>query len=227
MNTMAPSKTRIAAMIAFAASCVALLLFLWLSFGGLVPFVPQGYRISVELHQAVQPGTAGGCGDCRGDGRQGGQRRARSPDRADARGAADRSQVRAAAGDTRATLREKTLLGETYVELSFGTRVGRCCATARSCRRHMCADRPARPDPRHVRSADAPSLPDVDAGGRNRFHQPRTGVQRRARRAVPVRDNVGSVLDVLRRDSTATARCCPTAVRCCRRSARTRASCRA
>ena len=44
-------------MVAFAASCVGLLLFLWLSFGGSVPLAPQGYRISVEFDQAVQLGT--------------------------------------------------------------------------------------------------------------------------------------------------------------------------
>ncbi|HEY2592834.1 MAG TPA: MlaD family protein, partial [Chloroflexota bacterium] len=48
---------RVAVMVAFAASCVALLLFLWLSFGGSVPLVPQGYRISVEFNDAVQLGT--------------------------------------------------------------------------------------------------------------------------------------------------------------------------
>ena len=41
MNTKAPSKAKIAVMIAFASSCVALTLFLWLSFGGSVPYVPS------------------------------------------------------------------------------------------------------------------------------------------------------------------------------------------
>ena len=31
-------------MVLFALSCVGLLLFLWLSFGGTIPFNPQGYR---------------------------------------------------------------------------------------------------------------------------------------------------------------------------------------
>src|ERR1700739_3650037 len=57
MNTLAPSRFKVAVMITFAASCVALLLFLWLSFGGSVPFVPQGYPITVEFNQAVKLGT--------------------------------------------------------------------------------------------------------------------------------------------------------------------------
>ncbi len=44
-------------MVAFAASCVGLLLFLWISFGGTIPFAPQGYRFSVEFNQAVQLGA--------------------------------------------------------------------------------------------------------------------------------------------------------------------------
>ena len=125
LNTMAPSKARITAMIAFAASCVALLLFLWLSFGGSVPFVAAGLPDQRRVRPGGAARHAGGRRDRRRHGRQGGQRRARPPDRADAGGVADRSEVRAAAGDTRATLREKTLLGETYVELSFGNPRGR------------------------------------------------------------------------------------------------------
>ncbi|MDE3131613.1 MAG: MCE family protein [Acidobacteriota bacterium] len=124
MNTMAPSKLRIAVMIAFASSCVALVLFLWLSFGGSVPFVPQGYRISVEFAQAVQLGTQADV-DIAGvrvgrvvsvglDHRTGLSRAVLQID--------PRFAPRPA--DTRAILRQKTLLGETYVELSFGNPSG-------------------------------------------------------------------------------------------------------
>ncbi len=41
-------------MVAFAASCIGLLLFLWISFGGSIPFAPQGYRLKAEFNQAVQ-----------------------------------------------------------------------------------------------------------------------------------------------------------------------------
>ena len=120
MNTTAPSKSKIFVMAAFAASCVGLLLFLWISFGGSVPFVPQGYRITVEFNQAVQLGTQadvdiagvsiGKVVDVGLDRKTGLTKAVLQID--------PRYTPRPA--DTRAILREKTLLGETYVELSFG-----------------------------------------------------------------------------------------------------------
>ena len=38
----APSPGRILVMVAFALSCFGILLFVWLSFGGPVPFKPRG-----------------------------------------------------------------------------------------------------------------------------------------------------------------------------------------
>ena len=40
-----PSLARVAAMVIFSLTCFGLLIFLWLSFGGTIPFNPQGYRI--------------------------------------------------------------------------------------------------------------------------------------------------------------------------------------
>jgi len=107
-------------MVAFAASCIGLFLFLWISFGGSVPLVPQGYRISVEFNQAVQLGTQADveiAGVSIGrvvkvglDRRTGLTKAVLQID--------PRYAPRPA--DTRAILREKTLLGETYVALSFG-----------------------------------------------------------------------------------------------------------
>ncbi|MGZ4329606.1 MAG: MlaD family protein [Solirubrobacteraceae bacterium] len=57
MNKQAPSAGKIVTMVAFAASCVGLLLFLWISFGGAVPFAAQGYRMKVEFKDAVQLGA--------------------------------------------------------------------------------------------------------------------------------------------------------------------------
>ena len=54
MNKQAPSAGRILTMLAFALSCIGLLVFLWTSFGGTVPLAPQGYRFNVEFNQAVQ-----------------------------------------------------------------------------------------------------------------------------------------------------------------------------
>src|ERR1700761_1077084 len=121
---MAPSRFRVAVMIAFAASCVGLLLFLWLSFGGSVPLAPQGYRITVEFDQATQLGTQADL-DIAGvtlgkvvsvglDHRTGLARAVLQID--------PRYAPRPA--DTRAILRQKTLLGETYVELSNGNARG-------------------------------------------------------------------------------------------------------
>ena len=41
-------------MVAFTASCIGLLIFLWISFGGSLPLASQGYRFSVEFDQAVE-----------------------------------------------------------------------------------------------------------------------------------------------------------------------------
>ena len=50
----APSAGRIVAMVAFALSCVAILLYLWLVFGGSVPLRPEGYRFDVKFPEATQ-----------------------------------------------------------------------------------------------------------------------------------------------------------------------------
>ena len=42
MNKQAPSPVRIFTMVAFAGSCIGLLLFLWISFGGATPVRPPG-----------------------------------------------------------------------------------------------------------------------------------------------------------------------------------------
>ena len=52
MNKQAPSASRIFTMLAFAFSCIGLLVFLWISFGGATPFAPQGYRLDAEFNQA-------------------------------------------------------------------------------------------------------------------------------------------------------------------------------
>src|SRR2546421_11744207 len=56
MNKQAPSAARILTMVAFAASCIGLLLFLWISFGGTTSLGPRGYEISAEIDQAVNLG---------------------------------------------------------------------------------------------------------------------------------------------------------------------------
>ena len=55
MNKTPPSAPRILAMAAFALSCLGLLLFLWLSFGGSVPLKPKGYRVEVGFPESYEP----------------------------------------------------------------------------------------------------------------------------------------------------------------------------
>ena len=124
MNKQAPSPTRILTMIAFAGSCIGLLIFLWISFGGATPFAPQGYRLNAEFNQAialapqsdvrisgVSVGKVVGVGL---DRRTGLTRATLEID----------SRYAPRPADTRAILRAKTLLGETYVELTPGSEFG-------------------------------------------------------------------------------------------------------
>ncbi len=120
MNKQRPSTAAILGMTGFTASCVGLLIFLWISFGGSLPFAPQGYRFSVEFDQAVELAsqaqveisgvTVGHVVGVSLDHRTGLSRAVIEINR----------QFAPRPADTRATLRQKTLLGETFVELSPG-----------------------------------------------------------------------------------------------------------
>ncbi len=107
-------------MVAFATSCIGLLLFLWLSFGGTIPLQPKGYRFSVEFDQAVELGTQADvqiAGVSVGKVVSVGLDRTTGLTRAVIEIA---PQFAPRPADTRAILRQKTLLGETYVQLSYG-----------------------------------------------------------------------------------------------------------
>jgi virulence factor Mce-like protein len=121
MNKQAPSTSRILTMVAFAASCIGLLLFLWLSFGGSIPLAPQGYRLDAEFTGAVQLAQES---DVRISGVSVGKVISVSLDRHTGLTKAVMqldSQYAPRPDNTRAILRQKSLLGETYVELSPGT----------------------------------------------------------------------------------------------------------
>jgi len=121
MQTGSPAISRIITMVLFALSCVGLLLFLWLSFGGTIPFNPQGYRVKVAFPNAFD-----------------------LSDQADVRiagvtvGKVVSKQISPKSNGTLVTLqltnqyaplhrnaeailRTKTLLGETYVQLTPGS----------------------------------------------------------------------------------------------------------
>ncbi len=125
MNKQAPSAARILTMIAFAASCIGLLLFLWISFGGTTSLGPKGYEISAEFDQAENLGSQA---DVRISGVNVGKVVGVSLDRHTGLTRAVMEidpQFAPRPVDTHAILRQKTLLGETYVELSPGTHGGR------------------------------------------------------------------------------------------------------
>ena len=121
MLTSPPSRTKIATMVLFTLSCVGLLLFLWLSFGGAIPFNPQGYRFRASFPNAQQLATQA---DVRIAGVSVGKVVAKSLDPQGNRTIATIELDRQYAPihvDARAILRQKTIIGETYVELTPGS----------------------------------------------------------------------------------------------------------
>jgi phospholipid/cholesterol/gamma-HCH transport system substrate-binding protein len=120
MQKQAPSLARILTMVVFALSCFGLLLFLWLSFGGAIPLKPQGYQVRVAFPEATTLATEA---DVRIAGVPVGKVRKLEVDGGRNRTVATIELDREFAplrADTRARLRQKTLLGETYVELAPG-----------------------------------------------------------------------------------------------------------
>jgi virulence factor Mce-like protein len=121
METGSPSLSKIVTMVLFALSCVGLLLFLWLSFGGTIPFNPQGYRFRISFPNAAQLATQA---DVRIAGVSVGKVIDKSLDPQGNRTIATiqlSNQYAPIHTDARAILREKTILGETYVELTPGS----------------------------------------------------------------------------------------------------------
>jgi virulence factor Mce-like protein len=120
MIKQTPSIGRIFAMVAFTLSCFGILVFLWLSFGGSVPLQPEGYRVTVQFPEATQLAQEA---DVRISGVPVGKVKTREPN--EQTGLTDTvleidSRYAPIARDTRAILRQKSLLGETYVELTPG-----------------------------------------------------------------------------------------------------------
>jgi phospholipid/cholesterol/gamma-HCH transport system substrate-binding protein len=116
----APSLGKIAAMVVFALSCFGLLLFLWLAFGGPVPLKPNGYRFHTSFKEAAQLALQA---DVRISGVPVGKVEQITPDKRTGRADVTielQPQYAPLPKDARAILRQKTLLGETYVELTPG-----------------------------------------------------------------------------------------------------------
>lgn len=122
MIKQAPTAPRLLAIVLFVLSCFGLLLFLWLRFGGAIPLGPEGYRVQVAFPEAVQLGANA---DVRSAGITIGKVKERRLDKESGRSLATlelESRYAPLPRDARAILRTKTLLGETYVELSLGNR---------------------------------------------------------------------------------------------------------
>ncbi len=116
-----PSLGRIAAMVIFALSCFGLLLFLWLAFGGSIPLKPEGYRFKASFSEATQLAKEA---DVRISGVPVGKVKTIEPDTKTGRTMAViemESRYAPVRSDAKAMLRQKTLLGETYVELTPGS----------------------------------------------------------------------------------------------------------
>jgi virulence factor Mce-like protein len=120
VNKQAPTLGRIMIMIGFALSCFGLLLFLWISFGGAVPLQPKGYRVKISVAEATQLATQA---DVRIAGVPVGKvvTLKRDGDRTLAT-IQIKPKYAPLPSDVRVILRQKTLLGETYVEMTPGSR---------------------------------------------------------------------------------------------------------
>jgi phospholipid/cholesterol/gamma-HCH transport system substrate-binding protein len=121
MIKQAPRPWQIAVMVAFALSCFAVLLYLWLAFGGTSPLQPKGYRFHVQFPEATQLAEQA---DVRIAGVPVGKvvsLEGGTENRTDAT-IEMRARYAPVPRDARAMLRTKTLLGETFVDLTPGNK---------------------------------------------------------------------------------------------------------
>ena len=126
MQKQAPSVVRMLVAAGFALSCFALLMFLWIAFGGPIPLKPESYRITAYFPEATQLAVES---DVRIGGVSVGK--VKAVELAPTEERINGKDVAAAeieiepefapiSTDAQAILRQKTLLGETYVELTSG-----------------------------------------------------------------------------------------------------------
>jgi phospholipid/cholesterol/gamma-HCH transport system substrate-binding protein len=124
MSKQAPSTTQLIVIAAFALSCFGILLFLWVTFGGPTPFKAKPYQLKVPFDEATQLAEQS---DVRISGVNVGkvQNIALAPNGRQALATVNIEDKYAPLPEsTRAILRTKTLLGETYIELTPGSRDG-------------------------------------------------------------------------------------------------------
>ena len=127
MQKQAPSLGRILVAVGFTLSCFGLMLFLWIAFGGPTPLAPKSYRITAYFPEATALALES---DVRIGGVSVGKVKSieLAPTNVRVNGrdttAAEleiKPQFAPIASDARAILRQKTLLGEAYVELTPGS----------------------------------------------------------------------------------------------------------
>ena len=115
-----PSLGRMIAMGVFALSCFGLLIFLWLSFGGPIPLKPEQYRLTVDVPEAA---TLANESDVRMSGIKIGKVKSKELDKKNLATKVTldiEPKFAPIPKDSKFILRQKTLLGETYAELTPG-----------------------------------------------------------------------------------------------------------
>ncbi len=120
MQKRAPTLANILVIALFALSCFGLLLFLWQSFGGSVPLKPKGYRFTADFPRTLALAEQS---EVKISGVQVGHVVGLKLDGRNETQATMEIESRYAPlhADDRAQLRQKTLLGETYVEITPGS----------------------------------------------------------------------------------------------------------
>ena len=120
MQKQAPTLGRVMAMVLFALSCVGILLYLWVSFGGPTPLKATGYRFEVQMPESAllvneapvrMAGLDVGHVKEKSLEEHGGQRVVVEMDETFA----------PIPADSRVTLRQKSLLGQSYIEITPGS----------------------------------------------------------------------------------------------------------
>jgi virulence factor Mce-like protein len=122
MVTQAPKRSAVAIALIFTLSCVGLIIFVWTQFGGTIPFAPQGYRVKAVFNET---GLLVPNADVRIAGVNIGKVVSVQAQGTHSLVTMDiQQQYAPIPRDTRAILREKTLLGEAYITLSSGNGQG-------------------------------------------------------------------------------------------------------
>src|SRR6202035_2905052 len=122
MVTQAPRRAAVLGAIGFALSCIALMIFVWTQFAGPAPFAAQGYRVHARF---AETGLLVAGADVRISGINVGKVTLVQNRGVDSEVTMDiQQQYVPIPVSTRAILRQKTLLGEAFVQLSPGSTAG-------------------------------------------------------------------------------------------------------